>query len=268
MDSTNVFSPVHFDASRLSHAYITSGSLADEIANVAVCSGFGGAVPCMTCTHCGKATRRTHPDIVYVNIPKDKREIVVDQIRDLKEDVIIVPNEAGKKAYIINDADLMNINAQNALLQILEEPPSHALFILRTQTPAALLRTVRSRCVELMPLPEAGTPDPAAEEMANAFFSALAGGNLMLASFMFQLEKLDKDTLAGFLAAAQERAALMLRAASAAGDPIDCRTIEIPVNALAQMERILARAETMLHLNVSTGHISGMICASFIETSD
>jgi hypothetical protein len=261
MNSTDDLTSNSFNSARLSHAYIASGGLADTIAMAAVCPGIGGAKPCGSCAHCGKASRGIHPDITIVDKLADKREIVVDQIRQLKKDVIVVPNESGKKAYIVNDANTMNKNAQNAFLQILEEPPSHAVFILRTENPAALLRTVRSRCVELNARLDADLPASAAGEIADEFFSAIGSGNTQIVSFMFQLEKLDKEMLAEFLDAARGQAAAKLGATGPGASVIKRTT-------LSKMERLLVKAGEMLALNVSPGHISGMICANLLEIED
>jgi len=219
----------------------------------------------MNCVHCGKASRHIHPDIIIVDKPHDKRDIIVDQIRELKKDVLVLPNEAEKKAYIVNDADLMNIKAQNAFLQILEEPPAHVVFILRTKNPAALLPTVRSRCIEVKAQPEIivsakaeETTNPTdAAEMASDFFSALDSGNACIAAFMFRLEKLDKEALEQFLVAARIKVVAKLGAIAP----------DTPAPVLKKMshaERVLQRAGEMLDLNVSVGHISGMICASLL----
>ena len=251
----------HFTISgdKLSHAYIASGRLADELAMVAVCSGIG-ARPCMECAHCSKSSRGIHPDIAFVDKPKDKREIIIEQIRELKRDVIVVPNESEKKVYVINNADLMNINAQNAFLRILEEPPTHTVFILKTDTPAELLPTVRSRCIELKAICEELPPDAIAADTANAFFSALQRGNSALTAFMFQLDKLDKDQFAEFLMAARKQAASQLGASSS--------SVGVPMRELvSRAVQVLDIAGSFLDLNVSVGHISGMICANLIDIS-
>jgi len=252
----------NIDTDRLSHAYIVSGGLAGTLAGSVVCAGAGGAKPCGVCPHCAKAARGVHPDIMVVEKASDKREIVVDQIRELKKDVIIVPNEAEKKAYIVKDADLMNKNAQNAFLQILEDPPSHAVFILSTDTPSALLPTVRSRCVDIKArtdaeaVMEAGTP-AAAAEMAEMLFFALESGNSSLVSLMFKLEKLDKEAFAAFLSAARSQAAARLRE--------DAHSVSsLPPETVSNAERVLVKAGEMLSLNVSAGHLSGMICANLL----
>ena len=258
INAANSHPPLNFGAGRLSHAYIVGGGLADTLAMAAVCSAEGSARPCLACAHCRKASRHIHPDITIVDILPDKREIVVDQIRELKKDVIVVPNEAEKKAYVINNASLMNLNAQNAFLQILEEPPKHAVFILNTESPAALLPTVRSRCIELSSRLEAQSDDSAAGEMAAGFFSALEQGGAQFARFAFRLEKLEREMFAKFLGSAQEQAAARLRDARADGFGIPCETI-------ARSERLFVRANDMLDMNVSVGHIAGMIFAALIS---
>jgi len=257
MSNNEALSTANLDFNRLSHAYITGGSIAGTIAMAAVCSAQNAARPCGNCVHCGKASRRTHPDISTVDKPEDKREITVDQIRDLRRDVIVVPCEAAKKAYIINDADLMNRNAQNAFLQILEEPPSHAVFILSTNTPAELLPTVRSRCVELKTRHDTESPDSAATETAKEFMSALAGSNAQLLAFMFRLEKLERERFALFLSAAHEQIAVMLPSEAYSNAGAGRET-------LSRAARVLTRAGEMLELNVNAGHISGFICASLM----
>ena len=256
MSASGSSSLAFLSSERLSHAYIVSGDTADMIAMAAVCSG-AGEKPCMSCKHCGKASRSVHPDITIIDKQKDKRDITVGQIRELKKDVIVVPGEASMKAYVINDADMMNRNAQNALLQMLEETPPHAVFILKTDNPSQLLPTVRSRCVEIKRRSGAGKAEQEAIRLAGEFFSSLEGGNTALAAFMFLLEKLEKDRFAQFLNASRELTAQRLNAAGTSGDTI-------PRETLSRAERILVKGMEMMDLNVNVGHISGFICASML----
>ena len=247
-----------FDSRRLSHAYITTDAVSAYIAMAVVCGSRTGARPCLSCSHCDKAMRHIHPDITVIDKLADKREILVDQIRDLKKDIFIIPNEAEQKAYIVKNADSMNRYAQNAFLQMLEEPPSHAVFILCTTSPAALLPTVRSRCIEQKAPPGADalnlTDSEEADELVITFLTAI-GNNTSLMEFMFRLEKLDKNAFPVFLTSAREQIALALR---------EDITLE-KQKALARAEGILIKADEMLALNVNAGHIAGMICASLIE---
>jgi len=240
-----------FDSNRLSHAYITDGETANELAMAALCSA-PDKKPCLSCIHCDKAKRGIHPDIIIISRIDDKREILIDQIRAIKKDVFIMPNEASKKVYIINDADTMNQNAQNAFLQMLEEPPAHAIFVLKAANPASLLPTVRSRCVDLKTHVET-EPDLVSEELKTLSFDFIAAldDNLKLSKCMLKLDKLSRLEFTSFNTITREQIVSSLR-----NDPHNKK--------LSDAERVLTKADEMLFLNVSAGHIAGFICASFI----
>ena len=145
------------DASRLSHAYILSAQSREEgirtarrLAAAAVCTA-SGPVPCMKCRSCRKVAEGIHPDVISVarlvdDKGRQKKEITVDQVRRMAADSYVLPNEAARKVYIIEDADMMNVQAQNAALKLLEEPPAGVMFILCAENAQLLLPTVRSRC--------------------------------------------------------------------------------------------------------------------------
>ncbi|MFQ7854846.1 MAG: hypothetical protein ACLRIS_06695 [Flavonifractor plautii] len=145
----------------LSHAYILSGpagsgkrTLAGLLAAALVCDRRGGALPCLSCAGCRKAEGGIHPDIVRVG--DDGKDISVAQVRALRADAYIRPNEAERKVYILENAQTMNASAQNAMLKLLEEGPAYAAFLLLTDNAAALLPTVRSRCEHLPLSPSPG----------------------------------------------------------------------------------------------------------------
>ena len=96
----------------------------------------------------------THPDFITVDDP-EKKTVPVDLIRQARADMYIQPNESDHKIYLFPRAQDMGLPGQNALLKVLEEPPSYGVFILLTTNADALLPTVRSRCTELrmQPLP-------------------------------------------------------------------------------------------------------------------
>lgn len=140
---------------RLSHAYIISGpvketnyALADILAQANVCSSQGSR-PCGTCSNCRKAAGNIHPDIIRVSLLEDKRMILVDQVRQLRTEAYIRPNEANRKVFVIEDAQTMNDSAQNALLKVLEDGPQYLSFLLLTENAQQLLPTIRSRCETL-----------------------------------------------------------------------------------------------------------------------
>jgi len=288
-----------FDSGRLSHAYITDKSFAKYIAMAVVCSARTGARPCEKCIHCDKASRNIHPDIIIINKEKikdiDKEAgkakvntfVNVDVIRWIKRDLYVIPNDSLQKAYIVEDADTMNGNAQNAFLKMLEEPPKHAVFILCTDNPSALFETIRSRCVELKPQPgiksdakpgiksdakpginQSSDPDTGTtatdfenedlKDLIDDFLKALSGDLMILMECMFRLEKLDRPAFSDFLIKAREKAIKILR------DDIDNKSLPVRKK-LANAESILLKAGEMFDLNVSTGHIAGFICASMID---
>lgn len=137
----------------LSHAYILSGptgsgrhTLARLLAAAFVCSDEGER-PCLHCAGCRKAMGDIHPDIIHTG--GDGKDITVAQVRALRADAYIRPNEAQRKVYCLEDAHTMNDSAQNAMLKLLEEGPAYAAFLLITDNAAALLPTIRSRCETL-----------------------------------------------------------------------------------------------------------------------
>ena len=101
-------------------------------------------IPCKTCPACKKILADLSPDVITIT-SEGKPTVGVDKIRFLKEDVHIIPNELEDKLYIIEDADKMTTQAQNALLLTLEEPPSYARFILLCERAELLLETIKSR---------------------------------------------------------------------------------------------------------------------------
>lgn len=142
-----------FQSSRLPHAIIIEGedgigkrTLARELAQALVCRS-DGEIPCNECTQCHKAEKGIHPDIFEYSAQGGARSFHVDTVRDVINDAYMSPNEASYKVYILGNAHCMNESAQNAILKILEEPPSYAVFILTVLNKTMLLETVLSRSV-------------------------------------------------------------------------------------------------------------------------
>ncbi len=130
---------------RLPHAVIIEGAegsgrrtLAKLIARAAACTGDNA--PCGKCSSC---LASQSPDVSIIT--PEKSAITVDQIRSVRNDAYIVPTQSKKRVFIIPDAQLMNAQAQNALLKVLEEPPQAAMFILTCNYTRQLLGTVVSR---------------------------------------------------------------------------------------------------------------------------
>lgn len=114
------------------------------IANCLVCRGQGK--PCGTCTDCVKAQGKGHPDILETDGKKGKSNTFsVDAVREIRDNAFVVPNESDKKIYILKNGQNMNEQAQNAILKILEEPPSYVFFVIVTTSKSTMLETVLSR---------------------------------------------------------------------------------------------------------------------------
>ena len=140
-----------FTEGRLPHAIILQGedglgkhTLAKLIAAAAVCTGEGEA-PCGVCSGCIKAAAGSHPDIHTAQGSGASRSFHVEEIRFIRSDVYKKPHEARRRVYLLLGAHTMSVQAQNALLKVLEEPPEYALFILTCPSASALLPTVCSR---------------------------------------------------------------------------------------------------------------------------
>jgi len=136
---------------RTSHFYLISGpagsgkkTLARLLSAAILCQN--PEKPCMGCTACRKAMADTHPDLITVTDPEHKN-VAVKIVRQIRDEMFVRPNEADKKIYIFPQE--LGTEGQNALLKVLEEPPSYGVFMLLTDNPETVLPTVRSRCTEL-----------------------------------------------------------------------------------------------------------------------
>lgn len=105
----------------------------------------GIAGGCGTCLSCRKIERGIHPDVRVVARAADKKDIAIEQIREMQEDLALRPLEGSRRVVIVDDAAELNQFGQDALLKTLEEPPSHAVLLVITTTPSALHETIRSR---------------------------------------------------------------------------------------------------------------------------
>lgn len=147
---------------RISHFYLISGpagsgkrTLAKLLAAAILCKSATDK-PCGVCSACRKVMGAGHPDFITIDDP-EKKTVPVELVRQARADIYIRPNESDHKIYLFPRAQDMGIPSQNALLKVLEEPPSYGVFLLLTDSPEKLLATVRSRCTELAltSLPEA-----------------------------------------------------------------------------------------------------------------
>ncbi len=249
---------------KLSHAYIVSSAsekqrteIARELAAKMMCSN-GVDKPCGICRDCRKIKNNVHPDLITVSRPADdngikKREITVQQIRDMSADAYVLPNEAGAKVYIIEDADTMNTSAQNAALKLFEEPPKNVAFILCAENMEKLLITVRSRCVAIKKNAEDEMPSEDAARMARDYLNAVKSGErTKLLEFCVANENADARKTAEFIDAAK---GLLVK---------DLAT-ECDANAKRQlMDKIDVLDKCTYYMRVNTGikHIFGLLSVS------
>jgi DNA polymerase-3 subunit delta' len=148
---------------RLGHAYLFSGGdlgsmeeLARNLAKTLNCTNpparaeNGQALDCCDqCLNCRRIQNGNHPDVQWCRPESKTRVITIDQIRDLIQIISLKPTEADYKVAIMLGADRMNVQAANAFLKTLEEPPPKSVIILVTTSVEQVLETILSRCLRL-----------------------------------------------------------------------------------------------------------------------
>lgn len=140
---------------KLSHAYIISGEkgcgkkkIADSFCLALQCDA-AAIDGCMECHPCKQVLSGSHPDVKYL-VKEKENTIGVEEVRvQINNDVQIKPYNDKYKIYVIEDAHLMTVQAQNALLKTIEEPPEYVIMLLLTSNSERLLPTIVSRCVTL-----------------------------------------------------------------------------------------------------------------------
>lgn len=154
---------------RMPHALLLTGpaglgkvELARAFLNLLLCREPDGDAACGRCDACVQWLADGHPDFHEITLTEDdngktRKQILVDQIRDLAAEMSLTSRQGGWKLVLIQPADAMNMNAANSLLKTLEEPAARSLLVLVSSRPANLPATIRSRCQQLaVPRPAAG----------------------------------------------------------------------------------------------------------------
>ena len=141
-------------AGRLAHAYLLAGprgvgkALAARLfARAILCQSAQDGDACGSCASCRRTARGHHADLLIPDVDDDALEIKIEVARELREQIRLKPMTADRQVAIITDADRLNVEAENALLKTLEEPPGHAVLILTSSRAEQLLPTTRSRTV-------------------------------------------------------------------------------------------------------------------------
>jgi DNA polymerase III subunit delta' len=143
------------EAGRLPHALLIHDAvgaggdwLASWAASVALCVGQGRA-PCGKCVGCQRVAANQHPDLIRIHPIEDSRQLRIEQVRELAQELSLTSHQGGYKVGLLSPADSMNRFAANALLKTLEEPPPRTLLILVASQPSRLPATILSRCQKL-----------------------------------------------------------------------------------------------------------------------
>ncbi len=200
---------------RLGHAYLFTGhqlseleALARTLAKVLNCerpvrrTPEGPAVDCCdACASCRKIAEDNHGDVHWVRPESKSRIITVEQMRDLMQEVHLKPNDAQYKVAVIVAADRLNVQAANAFLKTLEEPPAKSILILLTTEPQRILETIISRCLRLSFAGESGRVLATGQmewlasfgEMASAEQKSLLGRYRLLGVLLKKLTDLHEE---------------------------------------------------------------------------
>ena len=261
----------------LNHALLITGGgdrlAAARYAAAAMECTAPGERPCGVCGGCRKVLEGVHPDVISVQDTEHK-ELTVEAVRALRKDVYIRPNEAERKVYIIADCRQLNERDQNVLLKIVEEGPPYAAFIFCADSPAALLETIRSRCVMLKYDDGAEAPlRPDAVELCRAF---AAGRLLPVTAFLVGLDAKKpvpkREEVSAMLRDCWRTAAeaLLLRRGKPRPEPScaeEARRLadRLTDRQLAGLESVLRQYAGECDYNVGVGHVLGGLAAKWEE---
>jgi len=294
-----------FRTGKTSHCYLLCGpvgsgkqTLSQILSAALQCEA--SETPCRRCSSCRKIFNGNHPDVIVVDDP-EKKTVSVELIRQLQADAYIRPNEGRRKIYVIPRAQDMTDNAQNALLKLMEEPPSYAVFLLLTNNAEKLLPTVRSRSVELRlePVPQQealrwlADQDPQASsdtlqavylrsggylgqaqallqgelqlpqtiQFAQAF---AAGDRYAMTQLLCSMEKLPRDKLLDVLAQWKQLLtdALLVRAGIPGSPEASNLGNRRTAAVLAEAATAVQHAMEHCSANIGTGHICGWLAVT------
>ena len=189
--------------------------------------------------------RYPHPDITTVACLEGKKEIVVDQIRDVVRDSVVLPNQSERKAYIISGN--MNDSAQNAALKLLEEPPVNVVVILCAEKLDSFLPTIRSRCIEY----NCNIAPSASGELAASFLTAFAKGKKS------RIEWLESNNTMSIA----EAAAFSAECCNEIADMLTGRKPRhgIDGSVLLSLEELFEKILTYLNANVNVKQVFGLL---------
>ena len=164
-----------YESGKLAQAYIVVGSVrgngcevVDRMLELLLCTEASHG--CGECGGCRSGREHTHPDLTWVEPQKKSRSISIDQVRDLQRRIFQTSFAGGWKVCVVAAADRLGLEASNAFLKILEEPPGRTVFFLITDSPQSLLPTIVSRCQGFV---VGGEQESLPDDWRNMLFSIL-----------------------------------------------------------------------------------------------
>ena len=274
-----VFSRIRAAAARgaLSHALLFTGpgdrlAAARFAASAFQCVGPERDRPCGVCPACRKVREDIHPDVSAVR-DEEHKFIAVDVVREVRRDAYIRPNEGERKVYLFPDCALLTEQDQNVLLKLVEEGPPYAAFVFCAENPAAVLQTLRSRCVELKLQPKAPQgreEDGEGEALCRCLLRRKRGSAAELA-VRLEKKKLSRENLSALLERSEDllSPALVLTYGGTAGDGDRALAEELGKRLTkAQLVRtieLMKQYRRECGYNVGPGHVLGALAAELEE---
>jgi len=258
----------------LSHAYILSGpagsgkhTLARLLCGAMLCTAPAQRRPCGHCGPCKKVFAGIHPDVAVIAGPAEGKPITVDQVRQLRADAYIRPNEGRRKVYVFPDCALLTEQDQNVLLKVVEEGPPYAAFLFCAENAAVVLQTLRSRCVELKlhPAAEGGGEEVQAAEALCRCLAARKRGKVTELAVRLEKKRITREDLSALLERSRALCAAALLLQYGQEPEESCREIA-PILAKNLTKSQIMRTIELLQkyrgectYNVGTGHVLGAI---------
>ena len=274
-----VFSRIRAAAARgaLSHALLFTGpgdrlAAARFAASAFQCVGPERDRPCGVCPACRKVREDIHPDVSAVR-DEEHKFIAVDVVREVRRDAYIRPNEGERKVYLFPDCALLTEQDQNVLLKLVEEGPPYAAFVFCAENPAAVLQTLRSRCVELKLQPKAPQgreEDGEGEALCRCLLRRKRGSAAELA-VRLEKKKLSRENLSALLERSEAllSRALVLTYGGTAGDGDRALAEELgkrlTKTQLVRTIELMKQYRRECGYNVGPGHVLGALAAELEE---
>lgn len=261
----------------LSHALLFTGpgdrlAAARFAASAFQCVGPERDRPCGVCPACRKVREDIHPDVSTVR-DEEHKFIAVDVVREVRKDAYIRPNEGERKVYLFPDCALLTEQDQNVLLKLVEEGPPYAAFLFCAENPAAVLQTLRSRCVELKLQPKAPQgreEDEEGEALCRCLLRRKRGSAAELA-VRLEKKKLSRENLSALLERSEAllSQALVLTYGGTAGDGDRALAEELgkrlTKTQLVRTIELMKQYRRECGYNVGPGHVLGALAAELEE---